>query len=194
MTVPRTSSARLPTGCSRRCRQGIGRASSRSSACRRPSRDGCHRPSAVGNGRAADGRGGQAVRRAQVRSGGPGGSRRTCCRDAGPVTAPARPRLACPGPIHKTHEAMIRAFQAVQFAEAHDRVLFLAQGDTPRRPPIVPTPSCRTRAPAREDGCQSGDHHRDLQLWRLWLEDQPKGRKALERLHAEEGGAFAPSR
>jgi len=29
-----------------------------------------------------------------------------------------------------------------------------------------------------------------FRLWRLWYEDQPKARKALERLHAQDGGSF----
>jgi hypothetical protein len=28
------------------------------------------------------------------------------------------------------------------------------------------------------------------ELWRLWYEDQLKARKALERLHAQDGGSF----
>jgi len=100
-----------------------------------------------------------------------------------------------PGPIHKTHEAMTRAFQAVQFADANDRVVFLAQGDAATPPADRPDPVLPDARDLLERmGVEVVTTTEIFRLWRLWLEDQQKARRALERLHAEEGGAFAPSR
>ncbi len=100
-----------------------------------------------------------------------------------------------PGPIHKTHEAMTRAFQAVQFAEANDRVVFLAQGDAATPPADRPDPVLPdARALLERMGVEVATTTEIFRLWRLWLEDQQKGRKALERLHAEEGSLQASRR
>jgi hypothetical protein len=99
------------------------------------------------------------------------------------------------GPIHKTHDEITRAFQAVQFADANDRVVFLAQGDpaTPpadRSDPVLPD----AQGLLEKMGVEVVSTTSVFRLWRLWLEDQQKARKALQRLHAEEGTLTAPWR
>jgi len=93
------------------------------------------------------------------------------------------------GSIHKTHEEITRTFQAVQFAEADDRVVFLAQGDVATPPADRPDPVLPdARALLERMGAEVLTTTALFRLWRLWLEDQPKARKALERLYAQEGG------
>ena len=100
-----------------------------------------------------------------------------------------------PGPIDKAHPEITRAFQAVQFAGAHDRVVFLPPNDatTPpadRRDPVQPD----ARDLLERMGVQVLTTVDLFKLWRLSLEDQPKARKVLERLYAEEGALLAPWR
>jgi len=94
-----------------------------------------------------------------------------------------------PGPIHKAHEEITRAFQAVQFTEAIDRVVFLAPNDAATPPADRPDPVLPdARALLERMGVEVLTTTALFKLWRLWLEDQPKARKSLERLYAQEGG------
>jgi len=100
-----------------------------------------------------------------------------------------------PGPVHRAHEEITRAFQAVQFADASDRVVFLAQGDTSTPPmdrsdPVLPD----ARDLLEKMDVEVVSTTSVFKLWRLWLEDQQKARRALESLHAEEGMVLAPWR
>jgi hypothetical protein len=94
-------------------------------------------------------------------------------------------------PVQRTSEELARAFQAVQFADARDRVVFVVNNDPATPPADRPDPVL----PDALDMLQrmgvavvtSGTLFR---LWRLSLEDQQKGRKVLDRLHAQDGGPF----
>ena len=100
-----------------------------------------------------------------------------------------------PGPIHRAHEEITRAFRAVQLADASDRVVFLAQGDTSTPPmdrsdPVLPD----ARDLLEKMGVEVVSTTSIFRLWRLWLEDSQKARRALQSLHAEEGRLLAPWR
>lgn len=96
-----------------------------------------------------------------------------------------------PGPIHRTHEEVTHAFQAVQFAGADDRVVLVAHID-PATPPADRPDAVSPDALhlLERTGVTVVTSVTLFRLWRLWLEDQPKARKTLERLHAQEGGLF----
>jgi hypothetical protein len=100
------------------------------------------------------------------------------------------------GPIQKTNAELAQAFQAVQFAAAGDRVVFVVNNDPA-------TPPADRSDPVLPDALEV--FHRMgvnvvttvtlFRLWRLSLEDEQKAQKVLERLHAQDGGPFAiPSR
>jgi len=95
------------------------------------------------------------------------------------------------GPIHKTREEITRAFQVVQFAEANDRVVFVAQND-PAAPPAERTDAVLPDALGLLErmGVSVVTTATLFRLWRLSLEDQQKARKAVEHLQAHEGGLF----
>ena len=94
-------------------------------------------------------------------------------------------------PIQKTNEELAQAFQVVQFATEDDRVVFVANNDpeTPpadRADPILPD----ALGVLQRMGVDVVTTATLFKLWRLSLEDQQKARKALERLHAQDGGSF----
>ena len=99
-------------------------------------------------------------------------------------------------PIQKTDEELAHAFRAVQLASVNDRVVFV-----PNNGPA--TPPAERLDPVSPDaisvlqrmGVAVVTTATLFRLWRLWYEDQPKARKSLERLLAEDGGLFTiPSR
>ncbi len=95
------------------------------------------------------------------------------------------------GPIQKTNEVLARAFEAVQFAEAGDRVVLVAGNDhgTPpanRTDPLLPD----ALDMLRRMGVGVVTTAALFKLWRLAFEDPQKARQALERLHAQDGGLF----
>ncbi len=93
--------------------------------------------------------------------------------------------------IERTHEELAAAFQATQFAGARDRVVFVANNDPGTPPADRPEPiSPDALAMLERIGVAVVTTVTLFRLWRLWLEDQPKGRKALEQLHAQDGGLF----
>ncbi|RPJ82236.1 MAG: hypothetical protein EHM13_09235 [Acidobacteria bacterium] len=98
--------------------------------------------------------------------------------------------------LQKTDEELARAFQAVQFAAADDRVVLVVNNDPAMPPAVRPDPVLPDALDVLQrmgvDVMTTGTLFR---LWRLSLEDQQKARKALERLHAQDGGPFVlPSR
>jgi hypothetical protein len=94
-------------------------------------------------------------------------------------------------PIKKTDEELAQAFRAMQFASANDRVVFVANNDpaTPpadRADPVLPD----ALGVLQRMGVAVVTTATLFRLWRLWYEDEPKARKVLARLLAEEGGLF----
>ncbi len=109
-----------------------------------------------------------------------GGSRRLLLVVAGAVT-----------PIEKTSEELARAFQAVQYAEAGDWVVLVVNNDPATPPQERPNPVLPEALGMLErmgvDVVTTGTLFR---LWRLSCEDHQKAVKTLDRLHAQDGGAF----
>ncbi len=99
-------------------------------------------------------------------------------------------------PIQKTDEGLARAFRAVQFASANDRVVLLASNDPATPPADRPDPALPDALGVLQRmGVAVMPTAALFRLWRLWYEDQPKAQKHLERLHAQDGGLFvAPPR
>jgi len=97
-------------------------------------------------------------------------------------------------PLQKTSEALTHAFQLVQLASERDRVVLVANND-----PAVP-PAQRPD-PVRPDAMQvlqrMGVNVTTtgalVNLWRLSFTDPQRVRTLLDRLHAQDGGAFAVS-
>jgi hypothetical protein len=99
-------------------------------------------------------------------------------------------------PIQKANEELTQAFQAVQFATVDDRVVFVANNDPTTPPADRPDPVLPDALDVlHRMGVNVVTTATLFRLWRLSLEDQEKARKALERLHAQDGGPFViPSR
>ena len=99
-------------------------------------------------------------------------------------------------PIQKTNQELAQAFQAVQFAAATDRVVLVVNNDpaaphADRSDPVLPD----ALGMLQRMGVDVVTTATLFKLWRLSLEDQEKAQKALERLHAQDGGRFdLPSR
>jgi hypothetical protein len=94
-------------------------------------------------------------------------------------------------PIQKTDEALAHAFRAVQFSSVNDRVVFVANPDPATPPADRPDPALPDAlGMLQRMGVAVVTTATLFRLWRLWYEDQPKARKALERLLAEDGGLF----
>ena len=96
------------------------------------------------------------------------------------------------GPIQKTNEELAWAFQTMQFASADDRVVLVASNDA-AKPPADRSDGVLPDALAvlQRMGVGVVTTATLFNLWRLSLEDQPKARQALDRLHAQDGGVFA---
>jgi len=95
------------------------------------------------------------------------------------------------GPIQKTDEELANAFRAVQFASTNDRVVLVANNDPATPPTDRPDPALPDALGVLQRiGVAFVTTATLFRLWRLWYEDQPRARKALERLHAQDGGAF----
>ncbi len=103
---------------------------------------------------------------------------------------------AAVGPVEKTNQELAQAFQAVQFAAQNDRVVFVVNNDPTTPPTDRPDPFLPDALGVLQRmGVDVLTTAALFRLWRLWLEDQQKARKALERLHAQDGGPFVlPSR
>lgn len=96
-----------------------------------------------------------------------------------------------PGPIDKTGEGITRAFQAVQFAQDGDCVVFVAHTQA-AAPPAERADAVLPDALALLErmGVVVVATATIFRLWRLSLEDPLKARKALDRLHEQDGGLF----
>lgn len=98
---------------------------------------------------------------------------------------------AAASPVQKTDEELAQAFQAVQFAAADQRVVFVANTDPSAPPTGRPDPVLPDALDVLERmGVNVMTATTLFRLWRLSLEDQQKARQALDRLHAQDGGAF----
>jgi hypothetical protein len=99
-------------------------------------------------------------------------------------------------PIQKTNEELAQAFQAVQFAAVDDRVVFVVNNDPATPPADRPDPVLPDALGVlHRMGVDVVAAATLFRLWRLSLEDPQQARKALERLHAQDGGLFViPSR
>jgi hypothetical protein len=94
-------------------------------------------------------------------------------------------------PIKKTDQELAQAFRAVQVASADDRVVFVANNDPATPPAGRPDPVLPDALGVLQRmGVAVVTTATLFRLWRLWYEDQPKARRILERLLAEEGGLF----
>jgi hypothetical protein len=93
--------------------------------------------------------------------------------------------------VEKTHEDLVRAFQALQFAGAGDRVVFVTSNDPATPPADRPDPlSPDARDMLENMGVDIVTTATLFRLWRLAFEDERKARTALEHLHAQNGGPF----
>ncbi|HSK10479.1 MAG TPA: hypothetical protein VK911_12945 [Vicinamibacterales bacterium] len=126
-----------------------------------------------------------------------------CELDAGPGTAGSIPARLGPsrrlllvgssnaGPTRRTDEELARAFQAVQFATEGDRVVLVPGNDREKPPASRPDPVLPEALDILERmGVNVLPTAAVFRLWRLSLEDRAKARKALEQLHAQDGGLF----
>ena len=100
------------------------------------------------------------------------------------------------GPVQKTDEELAHVFRAVQLASPNDRVVLVTNNDPATPPAARPDPVLADAADVLQRmGVDVVTTATLFKLWRLSYEDQPKSRKVLERLHAQDGGLFAfPSR
>ncbi len=95
------------------------------------------------------------------------------------------------GTIQKTNEELARSFQAVQFAGANDRVVLVINNHPAARPTDRPDPILpEALGVLQRMGVDVLTTVTLFRLWRLSLEDQQKARKALDHLHAQDGGHF----
>jgi hypothetical protein len=94
-------------------------------------------------------------------------------------------------PIEKTNEELARSFQAMQFAGANDRVVLVVNNHPATPPADRPDPILPDALDVLQRmGVDVLTTVTLFRLWRLSLEDQPKARKALDCLHAQDGGQF----
>ncbi len=94
-------------------------------------------------------------------------------------------------PIQKTNEELTRSFQAVQFAGTNDRVVLVVNNHPATPPADRPDPiHPDALGVLQRMGVDVLSTVTLFRLWRLSLEDQQKVRKALECLHAQDGGQF----
>jgi hypothetical protein len=95
------------------------------------------------------------------------------------------------GPVQKTDEELAEVFRAVQSASVHDRVVFVVNNDPATPPAGRPDPVLPDALSVLQRmGVDIVTTATLFSLWRLWYEDQPKVRKLLDRLHAQDGGLF----
>ncbi len=93
--------------------------------------------------------------------------------------------------IQKTDEELSRSFQAVQFAGANDRVVLVVNHHPAAPPADRPAPILPDALGVLQRmGVDVLTTLTLFRLWRLSLEDQQKARKALDYLHAQDGGQF----
>ncbi len=94
-------------------------------------------------------------------------------------------------PIQKTNEELARSFQTVQSAGANDRVVLVVNNHPATPPADRPDPILPDALGVLQRiGVDVLTTVTLFRLWRLSLEDQQNARKALDRLHAQDGGQF----
>ncbi len=94
-------------------------------------------------------------------------------------------------PIQKTNEELARSFHALQFAGVNDRVVLVVNNHPATPPEDRPDPILPDALGVLQRmGVDVLTTFTLFRLWRLSLEDQQKARKALDRLHAQDGGQF----
>jgi len=94
-------------------------------------------------------------------------------------------------PIQKRNEDLARSFQAVQFAGPNDRVVLVVNNHPATPPADRPDPILPDALGILQRmGVDVLTTATLFRLWRLSLEDQQKARKALDYLHAQDGGQF----
>jgi hypothetical protein len=100
------------------------------------------------------------------------------------------------GSVQKTDEELAQVFRMVQSASPHDRVVFVPNNDPATPPANRPDPVLPDALVVLQRmGVDVVTTATLFSLWRMSYEDQPKVRKVLERLHAQDGGVFGiPSR
>jgi len=100
------------------------------------------------------------------------------------------------GPVQKTNEELAQAFQAVQFAAADDRVVFVPNNHPSGPPAERPAPILPEALDVLSRmGVAVVTTATLFGLWRLSHVDPQKVQKTLEHLHAQDGGPFVvPSR
>ncbi len=94
-------------------------------------------------------------------------------------------------PIEKTNEELVRSFQAVQLAGANDRVVLVVNNHSATPPADRPDPILPDALGVLQRmGVDVLTTVTLFRLWRLSLDDPQKARKALDHLHAQDGGQF----
>lgn len=96
--------------------------------------------------------------------------------------------------LQKTSEALTHAFQLVQVAGERDRVVLVVNND-PATPPVQrPDPAHADALHVLQRmGVNLATTGSLVALWRLSFTDQQRVRTLLDRLHAQDGGAFVVS-
>jgi hypothetical protein len=98
------------------------------------------------------------------------------------------------GAIHKTSDDLAYAFQVLQHAEDHDRLVLLVNADPgapiAQRPDPVTPDALKV---VQRMGLNVIEAATLFGLWRLSLQEPGRAQKLLERLHAQDGGLFALS-
>jgi hypothetical protein len=96
--------------------------------------------------------------------------------------------------IQKTSEELALAFQLVQCAGQNDRVVLVANNDVGLRPADRPDPVLPDAlAVLQRVGVNVVTTGTLFGLWRFSFEDPRRVATILERLHAQDGGAFVTS-
>ena len=96
---------------------------------------------------------------------------------------------AAAGPIQKMNEELACSFRAVQFAGENDRVVLVVNNHPTTPPADRPDPILPDAlGVVQRMGVNVLTTVALFRLWRLSLEDQQKARKALDHLHAQDGG------
>jgi hypothetical protein len=94
-------------------------------------------------------------------------------------------------PIQKTNQELARSFHAVQFAGANDRVVLVVNNHPATPPADRPGPILPDALGVLQRmGVDVITTVTLFRLWRLSQEDRQKADKALDHLHAQDGGQF----
>ena len=95
------------------------------------------------------------------------------------------------GVLQKTSKALTHAFQLVQLATDRDRVVIVANNDPLTPPSQRPDPvQADALQVLQRTGVNVVTTATLVGVWRLWFADPQRARALLDRLHAQDGGAF----